>query len=75
ALDQIDALEALVRRLPPPAGDRSSWADLVPRGALRGIPLDPAGTPYELDPVTGNVSVSPQSDLHPMPDEARKTLK
>ncbi len=37
-------------------------------GVLRGIPLDPAGTPFEIDPVTGEVSVSERSTLHPMPD-------
>ena len=68
ALDEIDALEAIIGRHPP-AGGVYSWNGLVARGVLRGVPVDPTGTPYELDPVTGKVSVSTQSDLHPMPTD------
>jgi tetratricopeptide (TPR) repeat protein len=69
ALDQIDALEAIVRRHAPADGRTYSWNELVARGLLRGVPLDPTGTPYELDPVTGDVTVSAQSELHPMPTD------
>lgn len=68
ALDQIDRLQQIVRRVPPPDG-RYSWGALVQRRVLRGIPLDPAGTPYEIDPVTGRVRVSSRSELFPMPDD------
>lgn len=74
ALDQIEQLEALVRRFPPPDGERYSWGWLVRRRVLPGVPLDPLRTPYDLDPVTGEVSVSSRSELHPMPSEALKTL-
>lgn len=67
ALDQVDRLEQIVRSVPPPEGGYS-WGDLARRRVLRGIPLDPSGTPYELDPATGRVSVSRWSDLFPMPD-------
>jgi hypothetical protein len=73
ALDEIDQLEDLLRRFPPPAGERFTWGGLVGR-VLPGVPLDPAKTPYELDPVTGKVSVSPHSELHPMPSEAARTI-
>jgi hypothetical protein len=67
ALDAIGQLQPIVRRFPPPAGERYSWQWLIRRGALRGVPADPSGTPFELDPATGEVSVSPASELSPMP--------
>ena len=67
ALDAIEQLQALVHRFPPPAGERYSWHALVQRRVLRGVPADPAGTPFELDPVTGTVSVSTGSELYPLP--------
>jgi tetratricopeptide (TPR) repeat protein len=72
ALDQIDQLEAAVRRFPPPPGERHSWAALIRKGVLLRMPLDPTRTPYELDPDTGRVAVSRQSPLFPMPDETRR---
>jgi hypothetical protein len=67
ALDLIDRLQPIVRQYPPAPGTPYSWADFARRGILRGIPLDPAGTPFELDPATGTVSVSQASPLFPMP--------
>ncbi|HVL70096.1 MAG TPA: hypothetical protein VM364_22745 [Vicinamibacterales bacterium] len=67
ALDQIDALNAIVASMPPPAGHGYSWLPLVRAGRLRGIPLDPSGTPYEMDPSTGRVRVSERSPLFPLP--------
>lgn len=69
ALDAIDRLEAAVRRAGPDAAGRYSWSGLALRGLLTRIPLDPTGTPYEMDPATGRVSVSRSSPLFPMPDE------
>jgi hypothetical protein len=69
ALDQIDRLEGIVRRFPPSAGQRYSWESLVKQRILPGIPVDPAGTPYALDAVSGRVSVAPTSGLQPMPTE------
>ena len=68
ALDAIDQLQAIVKRFPPPQGAPYSWAGLARRGVLRGIPLDQTGIPFEIDPVTGAVSVSQRSTLFPMPD-------
>ncbi len=67
AMDRIDALEAAVRRAPPPPGGRYSWPDLARRRVLPGIPVDSTGTPFDIDPATGDVSVSPRSPLWPMP--------
>lgn len=73
ALDQIDKLQQIVRRYPP-AGGRYSWQELVRRRMLRGIPVDPAGSVFKLDPGTGEVSVAPDSPLQPMPAETRQVL-
>jgi TPR repeat protein len=72
ALDEIDRLEAGVKRFPLPPGQQPSWPAYIAKGVLRGVPLDPAGTPYELDPATGRVTASPQSPLHPLPDDTRR---
>lgn len=67
ALDAIDQLQAIARRFPPPPGQPYSWESLVRRGILRGIPADPAGTPFDIDAATGAVSLSASSPLHPLP--------
>jgi hypothetical protein len=74
ALDVADQLKALVRRFPPAEGQPFTWQHLVERRVLRGIPVDPTGTPFELDPATGDVRVSPQSELQPMPTDAGRNL-
>jgi hypothetical protein len=70
ALDQIDALTRVVRefarrRGTPPA----SWEALMGANLLRGIPIDPDGTPYILDAATGEVKLAAWSPLHPLPTE------
>jgi len=72
ALDQIDQLEAIVHKYPPANGEHYTWRGLIERSGLRGQPVDPVGTPYVLDPVTGRVTVSEQSPLFPMPAEPRQ---
>jgi hypothetical protein len=74
ALDQIDRLEAIVRKYPPPEGQSWSWAVLIRRGVLPGIPVDPSRTPYEIDPATGRVSVSETSELYPLPLDAARQV-
>jgi hypothetical protein len=57
ALDQIDQLQAIVARFVRQTNRRpASWADLVKAGFLRGMPLDPTGVGYVLDPATGAVT-------------------
>jgi hypothetical protein len=68
ALDEIDRLDAIVRGHPPAAGEPYSWPALVRQGALARAPADPTGVPFELDPVTGQVTVSSQSPIYPMPE-------
>jgi tetratricopeptide (TPR) repeat protein len=74
ALDIADQLQALARQFAPPEGPPFSWQHLVDRRVLRGIPLDPTGTAFVIDPVTGAVSVSPQSELQPMPAATRRAV-
>jgi len=67
ALDEIDRLDAIVAAQTRPAGEPFSWSWLVRLRGLRTVPVDPAGTPYELDPVTGRVTVAKTSPLFPLP--------
>jgi len=74
ALDQIDQLQEIVRRFPPPEGERYTWEYLVRRRILRGIPADPTGSAYRLDAASGTVTVASDSALQPMPAEANLRL-
>jgi hypothetical protein len=69
ALDIIDRIQPLVAQAPPPPGTPHSWAWLVQRGVLRGIPADPTGTPFVIEPATGRVTVSDKSPLYPLPNQ------
>ncbi|NOT43984.1 MAG: hypothetical protein HOP14_05200 [Acidobacteria bacterium] len=71
ALDQIAALETLTREYEARRGDPpASWEALVQSGALRGMPLDPDGFPYRLNPYWGTVSLDERSTLNPLPTDA-----
>jgi hypothetical protein len=72
AMDQMDQLQAIVSRYQVAAGHLpDSWITLQRARFLRGngAPVDPTGSPYELDPHTGKVSLSPTSPLRPLPTE------
>jgi tetratricopeptide (TPR) repeat protein len=75
ALDHIDQLEAVVHRFPPPAGQPYSWEILMKRRVLPGVPLDPTGAAYAIDPATGRVTVSPGSRLQPMPTDLNQRAR
>ena len=72
-LDAMDAIDELNRRVErfiarerrPPR----DWREFGIAEGLRGIPLDPAGTPYQLDGATGRVGLARQSALWPLPSE------
>jgi len=72
ALDQIDQLNAIFKRFPPPEGEPYSWTWLVRRRVLNGAPVDPRGVPYEIDPESGTITVSEESPLYPMPEKSRR---
>lgn len=70
ALDVIDALNAAADRFEAREGRRATtWEELVRGERLRGIPMDPTGVPYELDPSTGRIGLSQESSLWPPPRE------
>jgi tetratricopeptide (TPR) repeat protein len=71
AMDQIDALLRNVKEFASARGKLpTAWEEMVALGLLRGIPLDPSGTPYTLNFADGAVTIAPWSKLHPLPDEA-----
>ena len=70
ALDQIDVLKRFVDDFTKRTGQRAeSWEQLIAARAVRGIPLDPSGTPYELNPESGEIGVAQDSELWPLPTE------
>ena len=70
ALDQIDVLKRIVDDFTKRTGQRAqSWEQLAAAGAVRGLPLDPSGTPYTFDADTGEIGVARDSDLWPLPTE------
>jgi tetratricopeptide (TPR) repeat protein len=75
AMDRIDEIHAAIRRNPLPPGEIYSWDALARRGILPGVLLDPAHTPFALDPLTGRVTVSETSALYPMPEDLSRAGK
>jgi hypothetical protein len=68
AMDAIDDLMARAERYEQATGRfPDAWADLIGARMIRSVPLDPAGTPYTLDPAERTVRVSRTSALWPMP--------
>jgi hypothetical protein len=73
ALDEIEALQQKADAIRAAAGTAPiNWQAFVSRGALPRIPVDPSGTPYELDDA-GRVHLSRRSPLFPLPDEPKRT--
>jgi hypothetical protein len=69
ALDDIDALQAVVNRYAARSTQRVlEWQPLVNAGLLPGVPIDPTGVPYEFDRA-GRVVLARTSRLWPLPDE------
>ncbi len=67
ALDDLDALNAQLARF---RGRRDlSWALLIGAGTLSGVPVDPAGVPYEIAP-DGSAVLGAGSPLAPLPEIA-----
>jgi hypothetical protein len=69
ALDQMDALASVVRRYAQLTGrTATTWAELGSAGLLGGLPVDPSGVPYRLDPdESGSVGLAKDSPLFPIP--------
>lgn len=69
-LDQIDNVQRVVDRAGQ-AGLVRDWQTIVRARLLPGIPVDPSGTPFEID-ARGRVRLSPRSPLFPLPDEPQR---
>lgn len=70
ALEAIEQLNEVVWRYEARTGRIPRyWQELVAARVLRGVPLDPAGVPYELDQSNEDVRLSPQSPLWPLPQD------
>ncbi len=76
-LKQLDALDeiALLQRKVNEYGARhgrppETWPEMIAAGALSAVPIDPAGTPYDLNFATGRVALSGWSALYPLPAAA-----
>lgn len=68
AMDVLDELNRASRRFTAREGQPPrSWRELIAGERLRGVPVDPAGVPFVLDPATGRIDISPQSQLWPLP--------
>ena len=68
ALDGIDIMEGMVQRYRVRTGALpASWEAMMRAGFLRGVPSDPTGVPFRLDPTTGKVTLDPESSLNPLP--------
>jgi hypothetical protein len=70
AIDEIARLEkgtkAYEQRFGKPP---QTWEAMVQAGLLRTVPVDPAGHPYVLNPWWGDVTVSQDSPMWPLPTE------
>lgn len=73
-LDRIDRLNAALDRYAAETGARArSWEELAARRILPGIPVDPDGKPFVIDPETGRATLDPSSQYYPLPAEFVQT--
>jgi hypothetical protein len=74
-LQQLDAMDSIDELNDSIAGFVAShgrppkdWREIVVLQRWPGLPVDPTGTLFTLDPTTGKVDISPNSKLWPLPD-------
>jgi hypothetical protein len=68
----IEMLEPFVHRFFDLNGRfPKGWQDLTGSKILRNFPVDPAGHVYDLDPVTGSITVARGSPLYPLRSRIR----
>lgn len=76
AMDTIDELNHVLWTFKLRMGYLpAAWDDVVAAQLLRGVPRDPAGTPFEIDRESETVKVSTSSPLWPMPDDFQPTVR
>ncbi len=69
AIDEIERLQPVLDEISAKIKEPViSWRALRNAGAIRGVPRDPTGVEYELQP-SGRMTVSSQSSLFPLPIE------
>ena len=69
AMDSIDELTKSIEGFVATHGrPPKDWREIVILQRWRGLPVDPTGTLFTLDPTTGKVDISPNSKLWPLPD-------
>jgi hypothetical protein len=69
AIEIIERLQKAVDALVSSSGTQvTEWRPLIRSGVIPGVPLDPAGVPYELSS-SSKVQLSQQSPLFPLPSE------
>jgi tetratricopeptide (TPR) repeat protein len=70
AMDAVDALNArIVDYKQRGGGAPFTWQRLVAAHVVPGVPIDPDGVAFALDPATGEVHLDPKSTLLPLPSE------
>ena len=70
AMDFMSALESRIRLFHLAHTEVPlTWSALARAGVVPGIPEDPSGTPYLLDPQTGKMAVAADSGIYPMPGQ------
>ncbi len=70
AMDAMDALKARVEQFKKNGGAAPfTWQRLVSARLLPGVPLDPDGLAFDIDPNTGDVRLDKRSTLLPLPTE------
>jgi tetratricopeptide (TPR) repeat protein len=70
AMDFMTALESRIRAYHASHPDVPlTWTALARAGVVSGAPEDPSGAPYLLDPRTGEMTVSPDSGIYPLPGQ------
>jgi len=57
-LGQLDAMDMM-----------DAWRRAKAAGARPALPVDPSGTPFTIDPGTGDITVSSTSKLFPLPGQ------
>jgi hypothetical protein len=73
ALDDIDALQSGVDAFTTRTGTSpADWTEAIRTGLVRGVPVDPSGTPYEL--AAGRVGLAKSSALWPLPQEPQRLM-
>ena len=70
AMDTIDTISAALQRFRERQGRLpSTWQELANAERWRGVPVDPEGVPFVVDPSTGKVDVAKTSPMWPLPAE------